>query len=40
MKIVFAILAVLVVAGSLLADLYWRRWMAGRRRDRDDNRHF
>jgi hypothetical protein len=36
MKIVLAIVAVLVVAGSLFADYKWRQWMAARRRERDD----
>jgi hypothetical protein len=36
MKIFLAILAILIVAGSLLADYYWRRWMDRRREhDRD-----
>jgi len=34
MKILFAFLAVLVVAVSLVADYKWRQWMAARRRDR------
>lgn len=35
MIIVLFILAIIVVAGSILADYRWRRWMAERRRDRD-----
>jgi len=35
MKIVFCILAALVVAASLVADYKWRQWMANRRRDRE-----
>jgi hypothetical protein len=34
MKILFGILAVLVVAASLFADYKWRQWMAAQRRDR------
>jgi hypothetical protein len=36
MKILIAILAVLVVAGSLFADYKWRQWMSSRRHDRDN----
>jgi len=35
MKIVFAIVAVVVIAGSLFADYKWRQWVAARRRGRD-----
>ena len=38
MKIVLVILAVLIIAGSLLADYKWRRWIATRRRERGDDR--
>jgi hypothetical protein len=34
MKIFLGVLAVLVVAASLIADYKWRQWMAARRRDR------
>ncbi len=34
MKILLGILAVLIVAASLVADYKWRQWMAARRRDR------
>jgi hypothetical protein len=34
MRIILGILAVLVVAVSLIADYKWRQWMAARRRDR------
>jgi hypothetical protein len=34
MKMFLGILAVLVVAASLIADYKWRQWMAARRRDR------
>jgi hypothetical protein len=34
MKMILGILAVLVVAASLIADYKWRQWMAARRRDR------
>ena len=37
MKIVFVIMAVLVIAGSLFADYKWRRWMDARRRDHQDD---
>jgi hypothetical protein len=33
MKIVLVMVVLLVVAGSVLADYMWRRWMADRRRD-------
>lgn len=36
MKIVLAVLAVVVVAGSIIADYKWRQWMAARRRERQD----
>jgi hypothetical protein len=34
MKMFLGVLAVLVVAASLIADYKWRQWMAMRRRDR------
>jgi len=34
MKIFLGILALVVVAASVLADYKWRQWMAARRRDR------
>jgi len=34
MKILFGILAVILIAASLIADYKWRQWMASRRRDR------
>jgi hypothetical protein len=34
MKILLAILGILLVAASLVADYKWRKWMADRRRDR------
>jgi hypothetical protein len=34
MKILVAILAVIVVAASFIADYKWRKWIADRRRDR------
>jgi hypothetical protein len=34
MKIFLGVLAVLVIAASLIADYKWRQWMAARRRDR------
>ena len=34
MKILFGILAVLVIAASLFADYKWRQWIAARRRHR------
>jgi hypothetical protein len=36
MKIVVAILAAIVIAGSFIADYKWRQWMAARRRERQD----
>lgn len=35
MRIFLAILAIVLIAGSLLADYFWRRWMAQRREERD-----
>jgi hypothetical protein len=35
MKLILIIVVVLVLAGSLVADYKWRRWMAARRRDRN-----
>lgn len=32
--IVFAVLGVLLVAGSLFADYKWKQWIAQRKRDR------
>lgn len=34
MKLVLAIAAVLVLAGSFYADYKWRQWMAERKRER------
>ena len=34
MKLFLAILVLLVVAGSLLADYKWKQWLAARRRER------
>ena len=34
MKILFAILAAVLVAASFIADYKWRKWVADRRRDR------
>jgi hypothetical protein len=39
MKIVLATIVVLLIAGSLVADYYWRRWMAARKADRDQQDH-
>ena len=36
MKLIFAVIAAVVIAGSLVADYKWRRWMAARRRDHED----
>jgi hypothetical protein len=35
MKLVIAIVLVLLIAGSFYADYKWRKWMAQRRRDRE-----
>jgi hypothetical protein len=35
MKIFLEVLALLLVAASLLADYKWRQWMAERRRNRE-----
>jgi hypothetical protein len=34
MKILLAIVAIIVIAASFIADYKWRKWMADRRRDR------
>jgi hypothetical protein len=36
MKLILIVVAVLVLAGSLVADYKWRQWMAARRRERDN----
>jgi len=36
MKVILIIVAVLVIAGSLVADYKWRQWMAARRREHQD----
>jgi hypothetical protein len=38
MKILLAILAVVLVVASLIADYKWRKWMADRKRDRKRDR--
>jgi len=35
MKVVLVIVAILIIAGSILADYKWRRWISRNRRDRD-----
>lgn len=35
MMLLIILLAVIVIAGSIWADYRWRRWMAERRRQRD-----
>jgi hypothetical protein len=37
MKLILAIVAVVVIAASIFADYKWRRWMADRRRERDQD---
>ena len=34
MKWLLAILAIVILLGSFLADYKWRQWMAARKRDR------
>ncbi len=34
MKIFLAILAIVLIVASLIADYKWRRWIAARKRDR------
>jgi len=36
MKLLLAVLAVIIVIASFFADYTWRRWIAARRRERDD----
>jgi len=38
MKIFLAVVAVLVIAGSLFADYKWRQWMEARRHEHDPDR--
>jgi hypothetical protein len=38
MKILLAILVILLVVASLIADHKWRQWIAARRRDRQEPR--
>lgn len=35
MKLFLAILAVVLVVGSFIADYKWRQWIAARKRERD-----
>jgi hypothetical protein len=35
MKLLLSIVAITVIAASLFADYKWRRWIADRRRDRE-----
>ena len=35
MKLLLILIAVSLVAGSMVADYFWRRWMARRRGERD-----
>jgi hypothetical protein len=35
MKLILAIVAILVIAGSFYGDYKWRKWMAERRRGRE-----
>ena len=37
MVLLFAILAIVLIAGSFFADYKWRQWMAARRADRHSN---
>jgi hypothetical protein len=34
MKILLAILAIVLIVASLIADYKWRQWIAARKRDR------
>jgi len=36
MKLILIVVAVLVLAGSLVADYKWRQWIAARRRERNE----
>jgi hypothetical protein len=38
MKFILAIVVLTLIAASLLADYHWRRWMAARRREREQNK--
>ena len=37
MKLILAIVAIVIIAASIFADWKWRRWMAARKRERDQN---
>lgn len=36
MKLILAILAATLIAGSLFADYKWRTWLAARKREREE----
>jgi hypothetical protein len=36
MKLILIVVAVLVLAGSLIADYKWRQWVAARRREHNE----
>lgn len=38
MKVFLAIVAAVLIAGSLLADYSWRRWMERRREEKERDR--
>ena len=38
MKLLLILIAVTLVAGSLAADYFWRRWMARRKEERERDR--
>jgi cell division protein FtsL len=38
MKVLLVILVLLVVSGSVYADYRWRKWVAARRQERDQDR--
>jgi hypothetical protein len=36
MKLILTVVAVLVLTGSVVADYKWRKWMAARRSEREE----
>jgi hypothetical protein len=36
-KLILIVVAVVVIGGSVFADYRWRRWMASRRAERDQD---
>jgi hypothetical protein len=39
MKLILAVLVLVVIAGTFVADYKWRQWMAARRRERENGQN-